>query len=659
MTAAEAADCHTGITEAEYQHFVDTALPRKWQEVLATAPERFCSNDPGTPCPSQPQQGDFVSTARGSVLEIVGAPTLARHGTAQPHQRQGNTARLYPLGPTIRVTMEQARAFQQVPVRHRLLPTTGDAEIAALEADPLSPDALKQADAMHIQTEALALQGEALGVDAEQIGYVRSSTVRPGRIMALGSATTGSLTNLAAAQAWEPLRTMDAREPRAHYYQWLRHLRPNIQRLVVNRWIQHTQVEWLPGQARDIYMRRLHSADYMGPQRCKDGWEFCARCRVHLGGLAHCTEAQHEDALHAHELCPAPGGAAEVMRIITRCWEDATGESLQADGPAALFGDRHYKRSQEAAQQYAHLEEPWRALHAATVIALDVARHNSRPPAYVARKLHLKPLDEAQQPTPWSTARIVGRICKEFDKMARRRADRMRLEHRYADFHKTWVVTGLATYVNGQLRTRVLANWRNPSPRVDAQQPILVVATDGSSRGGQAGWGLTSLRTKYAELEASTETGYRREHAAREECGRVVTSPNQPEYIGASRPTNNTGELSAMHHALQGARELAKPGEHVLIISDSQLAICTTTGAWASRKHKLLVANNRRALARLREDGATVHFRHARAHTGHAINERADELALSGAQGMRMRDGRRYAPAAAGVHALPADTVPD
>ena len=114
-----------------------------------------------------------------------------------------------------------------------------------------------------------------------------------------------------------------------------------------------------------------------------------------------------------------------------------------------------------------------------------------------------------------------------------------------------------------------------------------------------------------------------------------------------------------MYHALQGARELAVPGEHVLIISDSQLAICTTTGAWASRKHKLLVANNRKALARLREGGTTIHFRHARAHTGHAINERADELACSGAQGMRMRDGRRYAPAATRGCALPADTVPD
>ena len=111
--------------------------------------------------------------------------------------------------------------------------------------------------------------------------------------------------------------------------------------------------------------------------------------------------------------------------------------------------------------------------------------------------------------------------------------------------------------------------------------------------------------------------------------------------------------------SLQATLHKEKPGEHVLIISDSQLAICTTTGAWASRKHKLLVANNRKALARLREGGATVHFQHARAHTGHAINERADELALSGAQGMRMRDGRLYAPAIARGRALPADTVPD
>ena len=75
-----------------------------------------------------------------------------------------------------------------------------------------------------------------------------------------------------------------------------------------------------------------------------------------------------------------------------------------------------------------------------------------------------------------------------------------------------------------------------------------------------------------------------------------------PAGVGASRATDNTGELSAMHHALQNARELVRQGERVLIISDSQLAICTTTGAWASRKHKQLVANHRKALARLRAD---------------------------------------------------------
>ena len=41
-------------------------------------------------------------------------------------------------------------------------------------------------------------------------------------------------------------------------------------------------------------------------------------------------------------------------------------------------------------------------------------------------------------------------------------------------------------------------------------------------------------------------------------------------------------------HALMGARELVswlsvlvRPGEEVLILSDSHITICTTTGAWA------------------------------------------------------------------------------
>ena len=142
-----------------------------------------------------------------------------------------------------------------------------------------------------------------------------------------------------------------------------------------------------------------------------------------------------------------------------------------------------------------------------------------------------------------------------------------------------------------------------------------------SGKGGQAGWGFTAVRTTHVSLQTDTDTGFHPDAAVREECGRVVTNPKQPEYIGAARATNNTAELSAVYHALSEARELVLPGEEVPLLSDSQLAICTTTGAWASRKHKALVASNRRALARLRADGVKVQLRHVRAHTGHGMNE--------------------------------------
>ena len=47
----------------------------------------------------------------------------------------------------------------------------------------------------------------------------------------------------------------------------------------------------------------------------------------------------------------------------------------------------------------------------------------------------------------------------------------------------------------------------------------------------------------------------------------MITNPNQAEHLGATRATNNTGELSAVCHALTSARELVRPGEEVLILS--------------------------------------------------------------------------------------------
>ena len=241
----------------------------------------------------------------------------------------------------------------------------------------------------------------------------------------------------------------------------------------------------------------------------------------------------------------------------------------------------------------------------------------------------------------------------------------------YVEFHKAWVVTGLATIKKGRVCTLALANWRNPQTD-DPQQPLLVFATDGSGAKGQAGYGATAIRTTGADLQTHTTTAYTRDRVVTEEAGRVVTDPRRPEYIGAVRPTNNTGELSGVYHALKRADELIQPGEALLILSDSQIAICTTVGAWAPRKNKAIVQRNVRALAKLRARGITVRFQHVRAHTGHNMNERADELAAMGAQGLRMRDGRSYTPAETTAsssppphplpplpHRLPADVVPD
>ena len=79
-----------------------------------------------------------------------------------------------------------------------------------------------------------------------------------------------------------------------------------------------------------------------------------------------------------------------------------------------------------------------------------------------------------------------------------------------------------------------------------SQRPLLVFATDGSGQGGQAGWGLTSVRTTHEGMQADTDAGFDPEAAVREECGRVITNPNQAEHLGATRATNNTGELSAV-----------------------------------------------------------------------------------------------------------------
>ena len=43
--------------------------------------------------------------------------------------------------------------------------------------------------------------------------------------------------------------------------------------------------------------------------------------------------------------------------------------------------------------------------------------------------------------------------------------------------------------------------------------------------------------------------------------------------------TNNTGELTGVYVALQTANAHAEPGDTACILTDSMMALCTTTGA--------------------------------------------------------------------------------
>ena len=86
-----------------------------------------------------------------------------------------------------------------------------------------------------------------------------------------------------------------------------------------------------------------------------------------------------------------------------------------------------------------------------------------------------------------------------------------------------------------------------------------------------------------------------------------------------------------MHHALTRAAlasSLVTLGEELLIMSDSQLAICTTTGAWVPRTNRALTnRRNRAVLAKRKRSGLIVRFQHVRAHNGRKMHEEADKLA--------------------------------
>jgi ribonuclease HI len=91
------------------------------------------------------------------------------------------------------------------------------------------------------------------------------------------------------------------------------------------------------------------------------------------------------------------------------------------------------------------------------------------------------------------------------------------------------------------------------------------------------------------------------------------------EYLGEA--TNNIAELTAI---LRAAEAMDDPARPLRLYTDSSYSIGVLTKGWKAKANKELVARVKGALAKLED----VELHPVRGHAGHALNERADQLAV-------------------------------
>ena len=90
------------------------------------------------------------------------------------------------------------------------------------------------------------------------------------------------------------------------------------------------------------------------------------------------------------------------------------------------------------------------------------------------------------------------------------------------------------------------------------------------------------------------------------------------EYLG--KGTNNIAELTAIQRAADAMEDPRRP---LRLYTDSGYSIGVLTKGWKAKANKQLVADVKKALARLHD----VELHHVPGHAGVPLNERADELA--------------------------------
>lgn len=105
--------------------------------------------------------------------------------------------------------------------------------------------------------------------------------------------------------------------------------------------------------------------------------------------------------------------------------------------------------------------------------------------------------------------------------------------------------------------------------------------------------------------------------------GEVVLNPKHEHYLGATKKTNNTGELTAIGEALR-YYSTSGQSDKVTIRYDSMYAAKSVQGIFNGEKNKILIQNIRKLYEPIKEK---VNFEHVKAHSGNKFNDRADKLA--------------------------------
>ena len=172
----------------------------------------------------------------------------------------------------------------------------------------------------------------------------------------------------------------------------------------------------------------------------------------------------------------------------------------------------------------------------------------------------------------------------------------------------------------------------------DVRCPDWVAYTDGGCTAGRAGWAYVVThggdgRDDHAAV--ARHTGF----------GPVVIEEGDPAFVGATKHTNNTAELTAVVELMLALlNDAPQPPDTMGIVkTDSEIAAAAMTGRSQGGANRELVDETRRLWKLLRKrHGGRVLWRHVKGHSGHAWNDHVDALADRGGEGEVKSASRRW-----------------